>query len=80
MQGTLLANGWGAALGYPGLILEPDGPEVPVHVLVSPDLSAHWPRLDHFEGPGYRRVTTRVETGEGRLESWIYVLVEVPSR
>ena len=33
---------------------------MPVDVLVSDELPAHWPRLDAFEGPGYRRVVVDV--------------------
>lgn len=74
VRGKLFAEGWGAALGYPGLILDPQGPEVAVYVFESSDLPAHWERLDRFEGPGYRRVVTRVKTAEGELDASIYVL------
>jgi gamma-glutamylcyclotransferase (GGCT)/AIG2-like uncharacterized protein YtfP len=74
VRGTLLESGWGAALGYPGLVLDPGGPEVAVHVLESVDLGGQWPRLDAFEGPGYRRVLTTIETVDGPIEAWIYEL------
>jgi gamma-glutamylcyclotransferase (GGCT)/AIG2-like uncharacterized protein YtfP len=72
--GTLVDAGWGAALGYSALILEPDGAAVDVHVFESLDLPAHWARLDDFEGPGYRRVATRVRTPAGDVDASIYVL------
>jgi gamma-glutamylcyclotransferase (GGCT)/AIG2-like uncharacterized protein YtfP len=78
VRGHLFAEGWGAALGYPGLIPDPEGPEVAVLVLESPDLPAHWSRLDAFEGPGYRRVVIRVETQDGALEASIYALADAP--
>jgi gamma-glutamylcyclotransferase (GGCT)/AIG2-like uncharacterized protein YtfP len=74
VRGTLLQAGWGAALGYPGLILDADGAEVEVQVFESPDLPAAWSRLDAFEGPGYRRVVTDVATEHGALAASIYVL------
>lgn len=74
VHGTLLASGWGAALGYPALIADPDGPEVPAYVFESSDLPDHWDRLDDFEGPGYRRVPIAVHTPDGPVEAFIYVL------
>jgi gamma-glutamylcyclotransferase (GGCT)/AIG2-like uncharacterized protein YtfP len=75
VRGKLFEAGWGAALGYPGLVLDPQGPVVEVHLLESPDLSDHWPRLDAFEGAGYRRVVTQVTTANGALDAWIYEII-----
>lgn len=74
VRGQLVEAGWGAQLGYPGLVLDPSGQDVEVHVFESSDLPDHWLRLDTFEGAGYRRVVTRVRTADGDLEAWIYVL------
>lgn len=74
VRGRLLAQGWGAALGYPGLVLDPQGERVAVHLLASADLPAHWARLDAFEGEGYRRVVAVIETSDGEAEACIYVL------
>ncbi len=78
LQGTVNGNrfevGWGAALGFPGLILDPSGPLVPVYLLESFDLPANWARLDEFEGPGYRRVVTQVRLPDGERSANIYVL------
>lgn len=74
VRGSLVQAGWGTEFGYPGLILEPDGPLVEVEVFESSALSAHWERLDEFEGPGYRRVAVDVSTAEGVLAASIYVL------
>jgi gamma-glutamylcyclotransferase (GGCT)/AIG2-like uncharacterized protein YtfP len=73
VHGHLLEEGWGAALGYPALLLATDGPPVAVQVLESADLHAHWATLDDFEGPGYERVLTTVHTADGDLEAYIYV-------
>lgn len=74
VTGALREEGWGAALGYPGLVLDPDGAEVEVQLFQSADLPQHWSRLDAFEGEGYRRVATSVRTAEGELDAYIYVL------
>jgi gamma-glutamylcyclotransferase (GGCT)/AIG2-like uncharacterized protein YtfP len=76
VNGILVDAGWGAGLGYPALILDPDGSAIDVDVFESIDLPAHWARLDAFEGPGYQRVVTVVRTSTGDLEASIYVLVQ----
>jgi len=65
-EGDFFAEGWGEAAGYPGLIARRGGPAVAVHVLESDDLPAHWPRLDEFEGPGYRRALAPARFSDGR--------------
>jgi len=72
VAGRLIEKGWGADLGYPAIILAPDGDPVPVQLFVSADLPAHWARLDDFEGDGYRRVAVTVSTADGAVEAWIY--------
>ena len=71
VQGKFFSSGWGAELGFPGLILDPLGPSVDVDLFESMDLPAHWARLDEFEGSGYRRVVTPVNTAEGDRSAWI---------
>jgi gamma-glutamylcyclotransferase (GGCT)/AIG2-like uncharacterized protein YtfP len=41
VNGTLVDAGWGAALGYPALVLDPTGPAVAARVFESTDLPAH---------------------------------------
>jgi gamma-glutamylcyclotransferase (GGCT)/AIG2-like uncharacterized protein YtfP len=74
VRGRLAPEGWGAALGFPGLVLDPEGEDVAVFVFSSPDLPRRWPRLDAFEGDGYRRVVAEVRTPDGPLDACIYVL------
>lgn len=74
VRGVLHEEGWGAAMGYPGIVLDANGPPVAVQVFESFDLVAHWGRLDSFEGPAYRRVEVQVAVNEGQLPAWIYVL------
>ena len=72
VRGRLLPNGWGVALGYPALALADDGEAIAVQLFVSPDLPAHWERLDAFEGEGYARVQATVTTAAGAVAAWIY--------
>jgi gamma-glutamylcyclotransferase (GGCT)/AIG2-like uncharacterized protein YtfP len=74
--GMLVHAGWGAALGCPALLLDPDGSVIRVDVFESADLPGHWERLDAFEGPGYRRVVTTVRTFVRDVDASIYVLAE----
>lgn len=76
VRGRLAPKGWGAALGYPGLVLDPEGPTIEVQVFESGDLPAHWERLDEFEGPGYRRVPVTVDLAPAPRIASIYVLAE----
>jgi gamma-glutamylcyclotransferase (GGCT)/AIG2-like uncharacterized protein YtfP len=75
VRGTLHAEGWGAAAGYPGIVLDPDGAEVQGFLFQSEQLAGHWQRLDEFEGEGYLRVRTLARLADGRcVEAWIYAL------
>jgi gamma-glutamylcyclotransferase (GGCT)/AIG2-like uncharacterized protein YtfP len=74
VRGYLHEAGWGAGMGFPGLVVDPEGDDIPVQVLESADLPLHWDRLDAFEGEGYRRVPILVETPVGNFMAQIYVL------
>ncbi|MGI9504470.1 MAG: gamma-glutamylcyclotransferase family protein [Geminicoccaceae bacterium] len=74
VRGRLIEAGWGAKLGYPGLILDPLGEAIDVYIFESSELPGHWQRLDEFEGVGYRRVVTQVATQEGEMDASIYVI------
>lgn len=58
---------WGPADGYDGITLDAAAPTVEVDVLESDELDRHLDRLDRFEGPGYRRVTTDAELEDGSV-------------
>lgn len=74
VRGMLVKMGWGADLGYPAIILDESGETIEVFIFESTDLTAHWPRLDEFEGDQYQRVTTMAETENGPLAVSIYAL------
>lgn len=75
VRGRLHAQGWGAALGYPGLIPDEQGEEIRGFLFASDDLAAFWPTLDAFEGEQYARVALDVRTDEGgAVPAFVYVL------
>ena len=74
VRGTLLQEGWGARVGYPGIVLDQTGDEVQGFLFSSDALAEHLPRLDAFEGNGYERVETSVQLDEGSVDAYIYIL------
>src|ERR1700681_3399731 len=74
VKGRLVEVGWGAALVFPGLVLDPQGTDVEVFLFESLELPNNWSRLDEFEGSGYRRLVTQVRTADGELSAYIYVV------
>jgi len=79
VTGTLHAQGWGATLGFPGLVLDPHGDEVAGLVFTSDELPAHWQRLDDFEGDGYIRVITSARLADGsHVKAHVYCLAPQP--
>src|SRR5437763_12951102 len=65
VTGTLSQEGWGAAAGYPGIVLDKHGSEVQGFVFTAETLAELWARLDQFEGEGYERVLTSVNLKDG---------------
>ncbi|WP_421983126.1 thioesterase family protein [Roseibium sp.] len=78
VRGRLVQSGWGAALGFPGLVLDPEGQTIEVLVFESSELVEHWDRLDAFEGEGYERIETLVRTEAGDVPAYIYVVSDKP--
>ena len=75
LRGTLRNEGWGAALGSPGIVPSPQGDEVEGFVLTSATLDAHWTTLDAFEGEGYERVEVSVRLADGEeVHAFVYAL------
>jgi gamma-glutamylcyclotransferase (GGCT)/AIG2-like uncharacterized protein YtfP len=75
VTGTLVAEGWGAAAGYPGIVLDEHGAEVAGFLFSSDALAEHWRRLDAFEGEGYERVLTTATRRDGTaVEAYVYAL------
>ena len=78
VNGYLKPQGWGADMGYPGIVLDENGDEVKGFVFCSDNLHKHWDVLDDFEGVEYERVLTDVKVrGETAVSAYIYVLKEI---
>ena len=75
LKGRLVEAGWGASMGFPGLVIDDDGSDVHGHLLSSAELTAMWARLDEFEGEEYQRITAVVTLKSGeRVEASVYAL------
>jgi len=75
VTGTLRQEGWGAAMGYPGIDLDEHGDEIQGFLFSSEKLSDHWAKLDEFEGESYERVLTVVKLKDNRtVSAYIYRL------
>jgi gamma-glutamylcyclotransferase (GGCT)/AIG2-like uncharacterized protein YtfP len=53
------------ANGYPAFVWRVGANRVPVSILTSSALPAHWARLDEFEGPEYRRILVCASLPDG---------------
>ncbi|KAF7771129.1 hypothetical protein PCIT_a4173 [Pseudoalteromonas citrea] len=67
VKGSLKQEGWGAKMGYPGLVLNEVEHEVNGYVFSSENLSNHWDSLDEFEGKEYQRLQSKVKLANGDL-------------
>lgn len=75
VKGTLHQEGWGAALGYPGIELDERGSDVEGFLFSSENLSKHWKYLDDFEGEGYQRKIAEVKLKDGTiLDAYVYTI------
>lgn len=75
VRGRLIQEGWGAAVGFPGIVPSEDGDEVPGFVFTSTDLATHWDRLDEFEGDGYVRLLVPARLTDGTVvQAYVYAL------
>ncbi len=77
VRGQFFPSGWGPALGFPGVVLNPMEAEVKGLVFCSSELHKHWEAIDDFEGDGYQRVLTSVLLEDGKkIDAYIYELSE----
>lgn len=75
LKGRLSDSGWGAGLGYPGLLIDAAGDDVSGYVLRSSSLGEILPELDRFEGDEYERVAAAVTLDSGeRVQAYVYTL------
>ncbi len=77
VKGILREEGWGAEMGYPGIVLDEHGNEIQGFLFSSEKLSDHWAELDEFEGKSYERVLAVVKLKDNRtVDAYIYELRE----
>jgi gamma-glutamylcyclotransferase (GGCT)/AIG2-like uncharacterized protein YtfP len=77
VNGYLKQQGWGAEMGYPGIVLDNTGDVIKGYVFSSDKLDSHWDRLDNFEGKEYKRILIKVKTkNKMEVEAYIYILRE----
>lgn len=76
VKGRLVEAGWGAEMGFPGLLLDDEtGDDIEGHVFISDNLPHHWQTLDDFKGEVYQRIPTTVRLSEGgTVEAYVYAL------
>ena len=75
IKGNLVERGWGASIGYPGIVVDESGSDVHGHVFCSSNLNAKWDYLDEFEGEEYERIVTSVTLRSGeQVQAYVYVL------
>ena len=67
VRGQLLSEGWGSAIGYPGMRWDPAAERVAVRLLSSTGLPSFWARLDAFEGSDYLRILVPVRNAGDEL-------------
>ena len=75
IKGCLREAGWATDMGYPGLVLDDNGDDIPGYVLTSADLANHWVAIDRFEGDEYERVVATVTLANGEhVSSYVYAI------
>ena len=75
VNGYLKPKGWGAEMGYPGIVLDDIGDEIKGYLFCSEDLDDYWGKLDDFEGDEYQRVLITAKTKDKMaVEAYIYIL------
>ena len=77
VTGTLYPEGWGAEMGYPGMVLSESGEDIEGSLFSSENLFENWAMLDEFEGEAYERVLAVAKCKDNSLvETYVYVLRE----
>ncbi|WP_409319201.1 gamma-glutamylcyclotransferase [Pseudomonas sp. KCJK9016] len=75
LKGRLSQAGWGAAMGFPGLVIAEEGDVIEGYIFSSENFHLHWTALDEFEGAEYQRVLTKVTLDDGTaMDAWVYAL------
>ena len=73
LKGRYINVGWGASMGCPAMIPDPNGESVKGQVFRSEYLPDNWAVLDEFEGDEYQRVMVEVNLERGVQSAAVYV-------
>lgn len=77
VKGRLEEKGWGASMGYPGIILDNKANEIEGFLFQSNELDKKYKLLDEFEGSEYKRVEVEVRLEDNSFtKAFIYALSE----
>ncbi len=75
VTGNLHQKGWGAEMGYPGIVIAKDGKKVNGFIFSSKNLANSWAQLDEFEGEAYERLIVEAELKNGKcVDVYVYAL------
>ena len=78
IYGVLEQKGWGADVGFPGLVLSEPQVElkkIEGFLFSSEKIHLHWSELDEFEGNEYSRQLIEVTLGNGAKQTaYVYAL------
>tara|TARA_A200000113_G_scaffold209000_1_gene207741 strand:+ start:278 stop:658 length:381 start_codon:yes stop_codon:yes gene_type:complete len=76
VEGYLVQKGWGAAMGFPGIVITGSTKpkeKVKGMMLSSSQLRDNWAMLDDFEGEQYERIIVPVKLESGHIvDAYIY--------
>jgi len=77
VTGELIAAGWSASMGYPGIQLDSNKDTIHGFLFYSHNLEDNWEYLDEFEGLEFMRTKVCVERhDELCVDTYIYTLKE----
>ena len=73
--GELKEEGWGAGMGFPGILLTNTKKVVKGQIFTSSNLSEHLDMLDKFEGEDYKRVVVQATLEDNSIvQAYIYTI------
>lgn len=75
VKGILYEKGWGAQMGFPGIILDNSASKIDGYLFTCENLDKKWDFLDDFEGEEYERVIAEVKLANNKyIDAFIYTL------
>lgn len=81
IKGELVQSGWGANLGFPGIVLDSNGDQVHGLIFCSEELELHRWKLDEFEGKEYQRILTPALLENAKsVDTYLYAISKFASK